>query len=197
MKKIIIYFCIGLGVTFLLIIFFAWMYVNNIKSNMEDKLVNVEESWHNFYEIRNKRIVLVDNILSLCSKNKNTDSLLLVINKMKKMKNDSCSLNFVFGEYEFNKVYLKLLKYKDSKNPKLLEVFKKMKINEEELNKLKDVYNENVRDYNTYIIVLPNNFIAKKKKYYQKEYFGITYGIYNEDPIKKHEEAFKMLRDSF
>ncbi|PQL89478.1 LemA family protein [Apibacter adventoris] len=198
MKKILVYFGIGLGIVFLLIIFLTWMYINHVKSNMEEKLVNVEESWGKFYEFRNKRIILLDSIVNVYDKsNINVDSLFLVINGVKKEKNDSCSLSFIFGEYEVNKEYLKLLKHNDSKNIESLEAIKKIKANTEKLNKLKDIYNENVRDYNTYIIVLPNNFIAKKKKYYQKEYFGITYGVYNEDPIKKRENAFKMLRDSF
>ncbi|MGM5631620.1 LemA family protein [Apibacter raozihei] len=162
---------------------------------MKEKLINVEDSWSKFYELRNKRIAILYSIVNTYDKsNISADSLLLVIKQVKQLKNDSCSLSFVFGEYEVNREYLKLLKHE---NIDSLKVSKRIKINTEELNKLKDIYNENVKDYNTYIIRLPNNFIAKKGEYYQKEYFGITYGIYNRDPIKKREESFKMLKDFF
>jgi hypothetical protein len=173
------------------------MYFNHVGSNIEEKAINMEESWDKFYELRNKRISLLTDIIKASNNNAYLDSLWLVVNEAKTVKDDSCSLDFVFREYKINKEYLELLKHEDIKKIESLEVLKKINFNAEELNKLKNIYNVNVRDYNTYIMILPNNFIAKKKKYYQKEYFGITYGAYNEDPVKKREEAYKMLKDSF
>jgi lipopolysaccharide export LptBFGC system permease protein LptF len=164
---------IGFILIFTVIYFF---YKSNVISSLETRSKKVELNWKNYVESIKSRNV------KLKKRNIQNDSLIYFINISEKSKSDKFTVEFEFNEYEINQN----LMIENSRN----------EFNDV-LNKNIEIYNQSVREYNTYRGIFPNFIIAKKAnfpKYF--DYFDIIkYGIENQNPKIKRKKVEDWIKN--
>ena len=153
-----------------------YFYRNSVISNLESSSKNVEENWKKYTEntnLRNKKLIL-ETI-----KNDTLQHYLKISNDIEKKE---FSREFEYIEYKIN---INLM----SEN--IATDFN------EKLNSNVDVYNQSVREYNSYRVTFPNSLIARKTNYPKSfKYFDIIrYGIENENPKEKRQKVDNWIKN--
>ena len=171
----IIKFIITLLVTILIVGFIGFYFIRqNSLSNLEEKKNNVTVCWKVFDTKLNER----DRILLKLSST-NSDSLKYYIEQSRiERKNKSKTLEIEFKEYKLNDFLLRNCQDKKNVTDSLFR----------ELNNIRTEYNSYVQDFNLYYTMFPNIIFARQKDYKREKYFGVEFGVKNQNPIEKSEE---------
>ena len=153
-----------------------YFYRNSVISNLESSSKNVEENWKKYTEntnLRNKKLIL-ETI-----KNDTLQHYLKISNDIEKKE---FSREFEYIEYKIN---INLM----SEN--IATDFN------EKLNSNVDVYNQSVREYNSYRVTFPNSLIARKTDYPKSFKYSdiIRYGIENENPKEKRQKVDNWIKN--
>ncbi len=171
----IIKFIITLLLTIFIVGLIGFYFIRqNSLSNLEEKKNKVTVCWKEFDNKLNER----DKVL-LTFGLTNTDSLKFYIEQSRiERENKSKTLEIEFNEYKLNDF---LLRNYQNKINVIDSLFR-------ELNNIRTEYNSYVQDFNLYYTMFPNIIFARQKGYKREKFFGIEYGIENQNPIEKSKE---------
>ena len=168
--------CLITIIAFILVcIVFYFFYKRSVISNLESSSKKVEVHWKKY----------VDNVTSrnkiLLQRNIKNDSLLYYLKRSENIEKNEFSKEFEYIEYKINENLM-------SENIDIDF--------DEKLNSNIFVYNQYVREYNTYRIKLPNSLIARKTKFPKKFiYFDIIrYGVKNQNPKEKRKKIDHWIK---
>lgn len=171
----IIKFIISLLLTIFIVGLIGFYFIRqNSLSNLEEKKNKVNVCWKEFDNKLNER----DKVL-LTFGLTNTDSLKFYIEQSRiERENKSKTLEIEFNEYILNDFLLRNYQDKINVTDSLFR----------ELNNIRTEYNSYVQDFNLYYTMFPNIIFARQKGYKREKFFGIEYGIENQNPIEKSKE---------
>lgn len=142
--------------------------------------LRIDNNLREKYDILNKCISLIKNIIELDDKAFTNLSKL----KARKISNFELDRILVDSYTEFLTIYEKNKDLRD--NDEIYKCNKQLELIDEELVTLRNYYNNNINNYNKMIKKIPTNIVAKIKKYKEKTFYDLK------DMSDENYEDFKL-----